>query len=242
MPKPLKATFQTVNPDGTLGDPLLVNYNPTEYTLSKGAQLAEIAIPGLDSPILQFVRGQSETMSLDLFFDTTEAGMDDSAVSVTTVTDLFYQMVKINGITHAPPIVFFSWGATFPGQRTYTSLAPVTTGSQLRYGFKCVVESVRQRYTLFSPQGVPLRATLTVSLKEYKTLAEQIAQINAQSADHSHTHVVQIGETLNQISTAVYNDPTQWRAIANQNNIADPINLQPGQVLQIPPLGNSDAG
>src|SRR5580658_5603605 len=124
MPKPLKASFQQVYQDGTLGDPLVVNYNPTEYTLSKGAQLAEIAIPGLDSPILQFVRGQAETMSLDLFFDTTEAGMDDSAVSVTTVTDLFYQMVKINGTTHAPPIVFFSWGATFPGQRTYSSLAP----------------------------------------------------------------------------------------------------------------------
>jgi len=242
MPKPLKATFQQVNQDGSLGDPLLVNYNPTEFTLNKGAQLAEIAIPGLDSPILQFVRGQSETLSLDLFFDTTEAGMDDSAVSVTTVTDLFYQLIKIDGTTHAPPICFFSWGAEFPGQRNYASLTGGGTGSQGRYGFKCVVETVRQRYTLFSPQGVPLRATLSVSLKEYKTLAEQIAEINAQSADHSHTHVVQIGETLNQIATAVYNDPTQWRAIANQNNILDPLNLQPGRILQIPPLSNSDAG
>jgi len=178
MPKPLKATFQQVNQDGSLGPPILVNYNPTEYTLSKGAQLAEIAIPGLDSPILQFVRGQTETLSLDLFFDTTEAGMSDTARSVTTVTDQFYQLVKIDGTTHAPPICFFSWGAEFPGQRAYASMG-MGTGSQQRYGFKCVVESVRQRYTLFSPQGIPLRATLTVSLKEYKTLAEQIAEINA---------------------------------------------------------------
>jgi Contractile injection system tube protein/LysM domain len=240
MPKPLKATFQQVYEDGSLGDPLLVNYNPTEYTLNKGAQLAEIAIPGLDSPILQFVRGQTETLSLDLFFDTTEAGMDDNAVSVTTVTDQFYQLVKIDGFTHAPPICFFSWGATFPGQRAYASMG-MGTGSQQRYGFKCVVESVRQRFTLFSPQGVPLRATLTVSLREYKTLAEQVAEINAQSPDHTQTHVVQIGETLAQISAAVYNDPTQWRAIANQNNILDPLSLQPAQILQIPPLGNSDS-
>ena len=116
-----------------------MNYNPTEYTLNKGAQLAEIAIPGLDSPILQFVRGQTETLSLDLFFDTTEAGMGDSAVSVTTVTDQFYQLVKIDGTTHAPPICFFSGDATFPGQRTYTSMGS-GTGSQQRYGFKCVVE------------------------------------------------------------------------------------------------------
>lgn len=239
MPKPLKATFQQVNQDGSLGDPLIVNYNPTEYTLNKGAQLAEIAIPGLDSPILQFVRGQTETLSLDLFFDTTEAGMDDSAVSVTTVTDQFYQLIKIDGTTHAPPIVFFSWGMQFPGQRPYASMG-LGTGSQQRHGFKCVVESVRQRYTLFSPQGIPLRATLTVSLKEYKTLAEQIAEINAQSANHSNTHLVQAGETLAQISASVYNDPTQWRAIANQNNLLNPLNLTPGQMLDIPPLGTSD--
>jgi hypothetical protein len=239
MPKPLKATFQQVNQDGSLGDPLLVNYNPTEYTLSKGAQLAEIAIPGLDSPLLQFVRGQTETLSLDLFFDTTEAGMDDTAISVTKVTDQFYQLVKIDGTTHAPPICFFSWGVQFPGQRPYASMG-LGTGSQQRHGFKCVVESVRQRYTLFSPQGIPLRATLTVSLKEYKTLAEQIAEINAQSADHSHTHLVQTGETLSQISSSVYNDPTQWRAIANRNNLLDPLNLQPGQILEIPPLANTN--
>src|ERR1700722_12494756 len=113
MPKPLKATFQRVNQDGTLDAPLRVNYNPTEYTLSKGAQFAEVQIPGLDSPILQFVHGQSETLSLDLFFDMTKAGMDDSATSVTTLTDQFYSLIKIDGKTHAPPICFFAWGAEF---------------------------------------------------------------------------------------------------------------------------------
>jgi hypothetical protein len=231
MPILLKATFQRVSADGTLGAPLSVNFNPTEYTLNKGAQIAEIAIPGLDSPILQFVRGQTETLSLDLFFDSTDSGMDDSAESVTTLTDQFYQLVKIDGQTHAPPICFFSWGATFPGQRNYAS-----TGSQGRYGFKCLVESVRQRFTLFSPQGVPLRATLTVSLKEYKTLSEQIAELNMLSADHTHSHVVQIGETLAQISSSVYNDPTQWRAIATANSLTNPLDLTPGATLQIPPL------
>jgi hypothetical protein len=231
MPQPVKATFQTVDSSGNLGYPISVNFNPTEYTLNKGAQIAEVTIPGLDSPILQFVRGQTETLSLDLFFDTTESGMDDAATSVTTLTDQFYQLVKIDGTTHAPPICFFSWGAEFPGQRFYSS-----TGSQQRHGFKCVVESVRQRFTLFSPQGVPLRATLTVSLKEYKTLSEQIAQLNKRSGDQTQSHVVQTGETLSQISATVYDDPTQWRAIATANNLANPLDLIPGAILQIPAL------
>lgn len=236
MPLPLKATFQVVNDDGTLQTPALaVKFNPTEYTLSKGAQIAEIAIPGLDSPVLQFVRGQTETLSLDLFFDTTELGMDDHATSVTTLTDQFYQLVKISGKKHAPPVCFFSWGAAFPGQRPY-ALKDAGSGSQQRQGFKCVVESVRQRFTLFSPQGVPLRATLTVSLKEYKTLKEQVDQINKMSADHTHTHVVQSGETLAQIANSAYGDPSQWRAIADENRIFDPLSLTPGAVLVIPAL------
>jgi LysM repeat protein len=235
MANPLKATFQKMKPDGSLGDSISVSFNPTEYTLNKAAQIAEVTIPGLDSPILQFVRGQTETLSLDLFFDSTEKGMDDSASPVTNLTDQFYQLVKIEGKTHAPPICFFSWGSEFPGQRSYTSLGS-GNGSQQRHGFKCVVESVRQRFTLFSPQGVPLRATLTVSLKEYKTLSEQIAEINKQSADHSHAHVVQSGETLSQIAGDVYGDPSQWRAIADQNAIPDPLILKPGTILEIPAL------
>jgi hypothetical protein len=230
MANPLKATFQAVDANGNLTSPLLsVSFNPTEYTLNKAAQIAEVAIPGLDSPILQFVRGQTETLSLDLFFDTTESGMDDQATSVTTLTDPFYQLIKIDGNTHAPRVCFFSWGDQFPGQRNYAS-----TGSPQRHGFKCIVESVRQRFTLFSPQGVPLRATLTVSLKEYKTLAEQIAELNKTSPDHTRVHVVQQGETLSRIAAAEYNDPTQWRAIADDNKLDDPLALTPGMSLSLP--------
>ena len=230
----IKAQFQRVDTTGALTGPVIpVSFNPTEYTLSKGAQIAEISIPGLDSPILQFVRGQAESLSLDLFFDSTEGGMDANATSVTAQTDPFYQLIKIDGTVHAPPVVFFSWGPAFPGNRSYT-----TTGSQLRFGFKCLVESVRQRYTLFSPLGVPLRAILTVSLKEYKTLTDQLKELNLHSPDHTQSHVVQQGETLAQIAAEAYNDPTQWRAIADENAITDPLNLTPGMMLQIPVLAS----
>ncbi|MGA2086184.1 MAG: LysM peptidoglycan-binding domain-containing protein [Terracidiphilus sp.] len=236
MSMTLKAQFQRVDTTGALTGPVIpVSFNPTEYTLTKGAQTAEIAIPGLDSPILQFVRGQSESMTLDLFFDSTDGGMGMSATSVTEQTDPFYQLVKIDGTVHATPVVFFSWGPEFPGNRTYSSMGD-GTGSQQRFGFKCIVESIRQRYTLFSPLGVPLRATLSVTLKEYKTLSEQLAELNLQSPDHTKAHVVQQGETLAQISADAYNDPTQWRAIANENSILDPLNLTPGTILQIPVL------
>ena len=56
-----------------------VQYNPTELSWDKGAQLAEITIPGLDAPLQQFVRGQAEKLTLELFFDTTDHGMGKGA-------------------------------------------------------------------------------------------------------------------------------------------------------------------
>lgn len=213
-----------------LGDPIPCQFNPTEYTLNKAVQTAEVAIPGLDSPLLQFVRGQAETLTADLFFDTTDQGAGTHAKPVTDYTDKVYELVKIEPSTHAPPVCEFSWGLGFPG----VSLDPGLK-QQRRGSFRCVVESVRQRFSLFGPWGHPLRATLSVTLKEFKTLAQQIKELGLESADHTHSHVVAEGETLTRIAAAVYGDPRRWRLIADANQIDDPIALEPGTVLVVPP-------
>lgn len=222
------ARFQRLNRSLTgFEAELQVQFSPTEFTLTKGAQLAEVAIPGLDMPILQFVRGQTETLTLDLFFDTT-----DDRTPVTERTDAFYQLVKIDPDTHAPPICRFVWGdAHFAGSK----LSGRASSQKRRNGFQCVVDSVRQRFTLFAEDGMPLRATLTVSLREYKTLEQQLSEIRLNSADHTRAHVVRQGETLSVIAGDAYDDPTQWRAIAAHNRIVDPLGLRPGTVLELPP-------
>jgi len=44
-------------------------------------------------------------------------------------------------------------------------------------------------------------------------------------------------ERLDEIAYRFYGDPSMWRLIARANKIADPLNLQAGQVLWIPPAG-----
>jgi nucleoid-associated protein YgaU len=230
-----KALFQRLDRNfrPLRGQEVVVQYNPTEFTLNKGAQIADINIPGLDMPILQFVRGHTETLALDLFFDSTDSGMGEEAKSVTEQTDKFYQLIKIDRTSHAIPICRFVWGGTgFPGSKFTGPWA-----SQKREnGFQCIVESVRQRFTMFSPRGVPLRATLSVSLREYRTLEQQINAIRFESPDHTHMHVVQRGDTLSRIADAAYDDPSQWRHIADHNHIDNPLDLRPGTILEIPPL------
>lgn len=240
MNEPETITFQRVTPKGANdGDPLKVKINPTEVMYEKAVQLAEIGIPGLDSPILQFVRGQSETVSLELFFDTTDKGMaGDKVQPVTEETDQFYQLIKIDRETHAPPILQVSWGeANQSGTHMSGNFA-----SQNRTAFQCVVESVQQRFTLFSPEGTPLRATLSVKLKEFYPLDEQIQKINFRSGDRTRSWIVKSGDTLSGIAGELYSDPGKWRPIADHNQLEDPLRIEPGLVLQIPSITQTGNG
>lgn len=222
------ATIEILDKDAVdeskgLRERLPVQFNPTEYTLAKGAQYAEIAVPGLDSPVLQFVAGQNEKLTLDLYFDTTLEGMGEQAHDVTDLTRPFYELVKIQPKTHAPPRIQFRWGRGL--------------------SFKAVVESVQQKFTLFSPLGVPLRATLSVSFREYRTLEEQVKELNLQSADHSRRYVVRQGDTLSGIAAREYGDPGRWRVIADRNadRLASVRRLPAGLVLDLPPLDGGSA-
>lgn len=226
-----QAYFERLDARGIVVKRLPVQFNPTEFSLAKGAQIAEIAIPGIDNPILQFVRGQNEKVTLELFFDTTDSGTGATAQPVTQRTNEFYALVKMSGDEHAPPRCRFGWGTEFPG---LINQAGRTIGH--RMAFDCIVESVQQKFTLFSPAGVPLRATLSVSLREYVTLETQLQQLNLQSSDHTRVHVVQRGETLPAIAHQAYKDPAQWRLIADANRLLHPRAIQPGMVLELPPL------
>jgi len=229
--EPQRALFVVHRPDGSTED-VPVHFNPAELTFTKGAQIADINIPGIDAPILQFVRGQAEKLTVELFFDTTEKGMDAGATSVTTETDRFYGLVKMQSKSHAPPVCEFKWNpAHFPGVDL-----PEVHGNQQRHSFKCIVESVTQKFTLFSPQGVPLRATLSLSLREYRPLEEQLQQLNLQSVDHTRVCVVRRGDTLSGIAGQLYDSPAEWRRLAVDNQITDPRRLAPGVVLEVQPI------
>lgn len=208
-----------------------VQFNPTELSFDKQAQIAEISIPGLDAPLQQFVRGNAEKLTLELFCDTTEHGTGVGARSVTEETDKFYQLVKILPERHAPPVVTFLWHHRFPGD----SLGEAW-GNQRRNSFTGVAESVRQRFTMFSVEGIPLRATVTLVLREYRPIEQQLFELNLSSPDRTHGHVLAVGETLSAIAGRYYDRPGDWRRIAQANDIEDPRRLRSGQLLTVPSM------
>lgn len=226
----VELTFQKINVRGeTIDAPMAVKYAPAELTFAKGAQYAEVAIPGLELPVLQFVRGEATTLSMDLFFDSTENGTGASAQSVTADVEKFQKLVSIKGDLHHPPLVQITWGDDFPG-------ASFGESNQAGQVFTAAVLSVSRRFTLFNADGKPLRAVVSISLKQFATVAQQVTAINYQSADHTRLHVVQEGETLPLIAFDAYGDARKWRVIATHNTIAEVRHLVPGTALELPPL------
>ncbi len=184
-------------------------FNPTEYQLQKSNNFADINIPGLETPPIQFVRGNGEKLTVELLADTSDTLQDVRDVYVNRLRNL----LNINRELHAPPVVRFAWG---------------------KQQFKGVIESLNITYVLFTPDGTPLRAKLSLALKEYRPVEIQIKDTPKTSPDLEKNWVVRRGDTLSSIAAAVYRDPSAWRAIARENGIIDPRILAPGITLVLP--------
>jgi nucleoid-associated protein YgaU len=202
--------------DLVTGRYVTVQFNPEEYSLDRSTNFAQLAVPGLSAPLVQFIAGNAQTAEMELLVDTTEASPADGPDSdvrklVTDITSL----MDINPDLHAPPPVVFAWG---------------------NLTFTCVLTRVQQRYVMFRPDGKPVRARLTVSLSEYRNAELEAKEIKRQTVDYTKVHVVTEGDTLALIAYGEYADTTAWRAIAIRNSITDPRTLTVGTTLTIPRL------
>jgi|SRR5579859_2966144 len=202
-----------------------VPFNPTNYSLSKANQNAEAAIPGLNAPILQYVHGNTRTLDMELFFDTYEKGttvtaptvdvLNEESTDISAGTDDIYNLLLIDPDTHAPPICQIVWG---------------------KLNFQGVLDHVNSKFTLFLPDGTPVRATLTVTFKEYIDVDQLVRVEPTHSADHRKMRVVKSGDRIDNISGEEYGNPDNWRAIAEANHLDDPADLVPGHILIVPAL------
>src|SRR4051812_38073554 len=65
----LKKATITVLEGKDQGKVINVLFNPTEYSFERNNTFKSTAVPGLGSPLLQFVNGESDRLSMDLFLD-----------------------------------------------------------------------------------------------------------------------------------------------------------------------------
>jgi LysM repeat protein len=200
------------------GQRIVVRYNPEEYSVNKDNNFAAQSIPGLGSPLVQFVNGNQRTLEVELFFDSYDTPTFVKE-DVRIQTDQVAGLMKLDSDLHAPPVLVVGMASL---------------------QFRCVLSRVNQRFIMFLPSGVPVRARLTCTFIEYVDPAREAVAANLQTADFSKVHVVAGTETLSEIAGRLYDDVSQWRPIAVANGIANPRTIRPGDALRIPALPFTD--
>ena len=225
MKTQLKKATITVLKGAQEGKIIGVLFNPTEYSFERTNSYKATPVPGLSSPLLQFVNGECDQLSMELFLDDyTDPGGPTSLLQkesdpvVKRLEDIS-KLLLIDRDLHAPPPVRFDWG-------------PMK--------FFAVIEKLGRKVTMFHPDGTPARATLSVSFKEYRTLRQQLQEPRRESADKSKRRVVVGREQLWRIAAREYDDPNEWIRIAAANDLDDPRDIEPGDWLLLPPMENPD--
>lgn len=196
-----------------------VSFNPTEYSISRGVRYSEKNVPGLNEPVGQFAAGDSTMLSVTLIFDTykppTPEQPQEGGTDVTESTEKIRNLTQIDGKLHRIPKVTFSWGSL---------------------QFEGIITDVKESYTMFLANGMPVRAKVDVTFKSVSNEEADKRLSPPESPDRTKVRTVIQGDALWSIAAREYRDPEQWKVIARENGILNPLELHPGQVLRLPPL------
>lgn len=230
------------------GERLGALLNPDTLVLRRAAGIRPRATAGglltgsglADDPVTLTGGGRTE-LELELLFDISLVGSTIETENVQDLTRPLWNLAE-NAPGGAdrygiPPLVRFVWGKAWnlPGY----------------------VTAVAERFDKFSPSGTPERSwirmrlmrapgTLDPSLPTDPALPQTLpmagAMLEAPGGDESApsgpiaTHEVVAGERIDEIASRYYGDPGLWRALAALNGVADPGNIPPPEILQLPPL------
>jgi hypothetical protein len=121
-----------------------------------------------------------------------------------------------NGKIHRPNFVKVQWGEGLD--------------------FKGVLESFNTTYSLFRPNGSPLRAKVSLNFSLYISPKTVKKLDKCSSPDITHLVTVQEGMTLPQLCQEVWNKDTHYIQVARFNDLNKFRNLSGIQALIFPPL------
>lgn len=213
--EPPRAPYQP--PGAVAGKPLTFQFNPETLSLTKGAgwvrhetkAAKEVGVP-------EFTGSQPRRLTAELFLDSTETHDGSTLTHVETLLSWCSPTAR-SAESDAPsaPWVKFAWG-------TFSTVS-----------FFGYIENVQATYSLFDPDGSPLRATCTL------TITEAAGPVQGQNPTSGALHARRVhrvvgGDSLESLAHSEYGDPTAWRIIAQANGIDDPLRIPVGTLLLIP--------
>jgi len=201
-------------------DSISLLINPSELSLKRKTEFSTCVPMGDAASGRNFSKMQPDTLTFSTVFDGTGVvPMPTGSKLPPEVEDQLEALNKIvyayNGQQHQPDVVQIVWG---------------------RLLFNGRLTSLDIDYTLFKPNGAPLRAKVSMSFQGYKTRQEATLEADASSPDLSHLVVVRDGDTLPLLCHRIYGDSSYYVDVARFNGLHAFRTLKPGLTLHFPPL------
>jgi hypothetical protein len=190
--------------------------NPDTITWQRTVNYNEEQASGTSSASQTYLNTPSETLSFDIVIDCTgivDPDRTDLMVELDELQDIIY---TYDGFIHRPNYVKIQWGQGII--------------------FNGVITSLNTTFSLFRPDGSPIRAKVSLSFSEYispETLAEMQAD---ESPDMTHLVSVVQGMSLPQLCRKVWKNSFYYVQVARYNDLDKFRNLKGVQSLIFPPI------
>lgn len=196
-------------------------FNPSQYVIKNTTQYHEENGLADTAPQLTFLSQSLPELTLTLFFDSMAEGvsslLDGDAMlkPVTASTEKIAKAMKITGSMHAPPMVAFLWG---------------------NLNFAGVITNMTETFTMFSTFGKPIRAKVDLTIKAKMDGKVAKSAEPFESPDRTKYQTFTEGMSLWALAYEEYGDCEKWRIIAKANQLMNPLDVRPGQIIKIPPI------
>ncbi len=193
---------------------VVCHFNPAEFDVTQSVRWEGKSDQGGSAPNMVFAGGEASSMTITFLFDTTkDGGKKDVRDTYGALLDMA-QAGDSSGGQGEPPQCRFQWGKFLT--------------------FNAVIKDIKQKFTLFAPDGTPLRAEVAVTFKQ---VGQDTKPQNPTSRSQARrVWTVEEGQRLDWIAYKEYGDPAQWRHIAETNDLDHPGQVYSGQILKLTPL------
>lgn len=135
--------------------------------------------------------------------------------------------------------IFMDCVYTFNGGIHRPNFLLVIWGSEIKY--QCVLKNLDVNFTLFHPDGTPIRAKLTATFLDYMAEEQRLARDRKSSPDLTHYRKVKQSDRLDLMTNSIYKDPKYLVQVAKVNGLTTIRKIKPGAELYFPPFNKNEA-
>lgn len=199
--------------------------NPETFTKTNHIELETTRGHGQPGTNPKYKSTKPEELKIEFILDGTQtmAGYVEQykTMEVHDQIEAFTNCVyKYEGKIHRPRFLILRWG------------------SEIK--FPCVLSHLDINYSLFNPNGNPLRAKLTATFLKYETEVAVAAAARMSSPDLTHLRKIKEGDRLDRMTFKIYNNSNYFLQVAKVNNLSTVRRIRPGTEMFFPPINKNE--